>query len=118
MGYNVQCDNSGCRLFQYPELDLKNSKKPEDWEVICAECGKDIKSVTEFAKRSMAGMGQIKRAKTKQQAFAVKCVACKQEARPVLGTKNSLLCAHCNVELNLSGPFKQSLLVILGAHKS
>ncbi len=114
MGFTIQCDNKGCRQYQEPELDLKGSDNPNDWDVLCSECGQPIKAATYFAKVQMRHMGQIYRPKQQQQAFVVKCGECQKEGRPRLGTGDSLLCFHCGKEhKSLAAPFKQMLLTIL-----
>lgn len=114
MGFTIQCDNKECRQYQEPELNLKDSKDPNEWEVMCSTCGLVINSVTYFAKVNMRHMGQIYRPKSKQQAFCVKCASCSKEGRPSLGENNSLLCFHCGEEhSSLGAPFKQMLLTFL-----
>jgi hypothetical protein len=114
MGFTIQCDNKGCRQLQEPELDLKDSKNPDEWDALCSECGLPIKSATYFAKVQMRHMGQLYRPKQQQQAFVVKCADCSKEGKPTLGAGNSLLCFHCGKEhTSLGAPFKQMLLTIL-----
>jgi hypothetical protein len=114
MGFSMQCDNKGCRQYQDPELDMKDSQNPNEWEALCAECGLAITSATYFAKVQMRHMGQLHRPKKQQQAFVVKCGACNKEGRPRLGAGSSLLCFHCGGEhTSLGGPFKQMLLTML-----
>ena len=84
MGFTIQCDNKGCMKMQEPEVDTKDNKDPNKWDVLCAECHLPIQSVTYFAKVQMKSMGQIRRAKPQQQAFVVKCGTCLKEGKPKL----------------------------------
>jgi NMD protein affecting ribosome stability and mRNA decay len=112
MGFNIQCDNKGCHKYQEPKLDVETN------EALCDECGEPIKSVTIFAKTQMRHMGQIYRgAEKKQQAFAVTCKACNKHGRPKVANQKDLMCAFCGVELELAGPFKQTLLTFLNIGK-
>lgn len=98
----IYCDRKGCGKDQEPLLDVSTN------EVICSECGGEIKSVTSFTKVQMKSMGQIKRAEKKQQAFAVKCQGCNRMAAPNISLENKILCSMCSVEiLNLPKPFEQ-----------
>ena len=102
MGFLIYCDNKGCGKDQEPVLD------PTTGDVYCTECGKVIKSVTEFAKRQMKSMGQVKRDSKKQQAFSVKCQTCKKENPPKIDDKNKIVCSFCDSELtDLPKPFQQ-----------
>ena len=117
------CDNKGCRKEMTPVID-KNTN-----EVFCTECGQTINSLTEFAKRQMVTLGQVRRAEKRKQAWSVKCESCQKEGPPVLnkdGEKNEkgllvgdkLLCSYCKVELtNLNKPFAQIILTNLKAQR-
>ncbi len=98
MPFNIQCDNKGCCKQQQPLLNVSTN------EVICSECDKPILNVTDFTKRQMKQMGQISRGAKKQQAFSVKCNHCNKDGQPVLNDEKAM-CAFCNKEINLSGPF-------------
>lgn len=119
MGFRTFCDNKGCRKENEPVLDKQTG------EVICTECNQPINSMTEFAKRQMISLGQVRRSEKKKQAWSVKCEKCEREGPPKLnkeGEKDNnnqpvvkLHCTYCNAELtNLNQPFatmiKQNLL--------
>ena len=94
----VYCNNKGCGKEQEPLLDVSDN------EVYCSECGGNIKEVTVFAKTQMRSMGQIKRERRVQQAFAVACSPCKLAATPMLIDKK-LCCPKCKTEhTNISKP--------------
>lgn len=102
MGFLVYCDNKGCGKDQEPTLDVHSN------EVYCSECGKTIKSITDFAKRQMKVLGQIKRESKKQQAFSVKCGVCKKENPPKINQSNEIVCSFCDAVLSdLPKPFQQ-----------
>lgn len=112
MGFNIQCDNKGCHKYQEPKLNVETN------EALCDECGQPIKSVTKFAKTTMRSLGQIYRGAEKQkQAFAVQCKACNKHGRPKVVNGKDLACVHCGAELELAGPFKQTLLTFLNIGK-
>jgi hypothetical protein len=103
MGFRIFCDNKGCGKDNEPVLDKDTGS------VLCTECGKEIKSITDFAKRQMVALGQIRRTEKKRQAWAVKCDSCKKEAQPKL-ENNKLICSACNKELtNIAKPFMEIL---------
>jgi DNA-directed RNA polymerase subunit RPC12/RpoP len=123
MGFRTFCDNKGCRKEMEPVLDKQTN------EVYCTECGKTINSLTDFAKRQMVVLGQIRRADKKKQAWSFKCVECQKEGPPKLnkeGEKDAkglpigdkLLCSYCEHELtNISKPFAQIILTNLRAQR-
>lgn len=92
------CDNKGCMKEQIPLLDESSNA------VICAECNRPIKTVTEFAKRQMKSLGQMLRKKKSRSAYAVKCPSCSIESTPVI-IDDELACSSCSSKLNLSKPF-------------
>ena len=114
MGFAVQCDNHGCREYQEPQLDMKDSQDPTKWVVICSECQKPIKSVTYFTKVQLRHMGQILKQHQQRQSFSVKCDYCGKIGRPKLGIDNVILCFDCGKEhTNLTSQFKKMLLNLL-----
>lgn len=86
------CGNKGCGKTQEPLLDKETN------EVYCSECGGVIVGITEFAKKSMLGMGQIKKTAKKTEAFMIKCASCSKTAQPLLKS-NKLMCGECKEEL-------------------
>ena len=123
MGFRTYCDityvedgkEGKCREEMEPTID-KNTQ-----EVFCA-CGRKMTNqncVTEFAKRQMLAMGQVRRDEQKRQAYSVKCSNCQKENPPALAKDNStLLCPLCNAELSqLNKPFAQLIRDNLRAQK-
>lgn len=88
MPFLMFCDNKGCGKDQEPLLDLS------DDQVYCTNCGNAIKQVTPFAKTQMRALGQIKRTKKAQSAFAIACEDCKTVSQPILQNEK-LACPHC-----------------------
>lgn len=123
--FQIQCNNKGCWEYQKPVLDIvKNDDGEVNYTkslVICSECGKSIDSVTEFSKRAMRGLGQIKRSSSPKKAFAVECQKCNQKDQPVLmekqkGKPQEVSCPHCAAPHDkLPAPFKQTVIQFLGS---
>lgn len=100
MPFMINCDNKGCMKSQEARLDIKNNS------VLCAECGKEIKNITSFAKTQLKSMGQTIKNTQEKQMFAISCPSCELKAKPVL-TGESFTCPGCKKELtNISEPFK------------
>lgn len=97
MPFSVWCDNKGCMKYQSPALDTDTN------QVLCTECDREIKSITDFAKRQMKGLNQIVKKKA-QSSFAVKCQKCNKQGTPVL-IDDEFCCGACQSVLNLSAPF-------------
>lgn len=91
MAFLIQCDNKGCGQLTDALLNTETN------DVECSDCGKTIKNVTDFTKKSMKSMGQVKRADTKK-AFTVKCQSCKKLSPPKMENKK-LVCVHCDKEI-------------------
>lgn len=98
----IYCDNKGCGKEQEPLLNTSTD------EVECSECGKVINNVTSFTKIQMKSMGQIKRAKKVQQAFAHACIKCNHTAQPKL-VNDKLLCAGCGYEFIFNKIYTNSI---------
>lgn len=123
MGFRTFCDNKGCREEMEPVLDKQTG------EAICTKCNKPINSLTDFAKRQMVSLGQVRRAERKKQAWSFKCGSCEREGPPELspvGEKNDegkvlperLVCSYCKSNLeNISKPFAQMVLTNLKAQR-
>jgi len=102
MGFLVYCNNKGCGKEQEPLLDVSDN------EAYCSECGGKV-NVTVFAKSQMKALGQVKRERRVQQAFAIKCEPCKLASTPML-VDNKLCCPKCKTEhANLSKPMQSAV---------
>lgn len=109
----IYCNQKGCGKDQEPKLDITTN------EVICSECGKSITNVTEFAKKTMKTLGQIKRHEKKQQAFSVKCNTCNKENPPKINEKKLIVCSLCDQELtHIPKPFQQVIRNFFTTQKS
>ena len=97
----MPCTNKGCGKTMSPILDVNSN------EVICSDCQREITNVSSFAKAQMKSLGQVK--KDSKKSFAVKCISCGKETRPI-ELNNDLVCGSCKKPLsNISEPFKQML---------
>lgn len=98
MPFMTYCTNKGCGKQMEPYLD------PKDDKVYCAECDRELPTITHFAKIQMKSFKQFKQKKS--MSFAVKCKNCGKEDRPKL-VKDDIVCAACNKpHTHLSEPFK------------
>lgn len=103
MSFLMNCDNKKCGVLQEPLLDKDTN------QVFCSECGEEMKTVTQFAKKSMLTMGQIKRVKRKQSAFPVICAECNKQSQPKLVGK-VLVCPDCGAQhKHLSPPIAHAI---------
>lgn len=94
----LTCTNRGCMKTTSDSL-LDEATN----EIICSECGKVIEGITDFTKRSMKGMGKVKKTQSKT-SYAVDCPGCHRQGQPII-IKNAICCYHCKAALNLSNPF-------------
>jgi len=111
--FMLNCSNKGCFKQNAHVLDKSTNK------IICIDCGKEVTGITDFTKRQMVAVGQIRRNEQKKQAWAVKCEACQKEAPPVLDKAGKdLLCGSCNKVMDkLAKPFAQMIKENLRAQK-
>lgn len=103
MVFLINCDNNGCNKTTEAKLDTSSN------QVICLECGKEIKSVSQFAKSQMKSLGQVLKASNKQKAFAMKCDKCGDTDVPVR-QENKIVCAKCKADLKISAHFEKLLI--------
>jgi len=97
--FRIYCTNKGCGKENEAVLNTENN------EVECIECGKNI-TVPHSTKISMKGLGQIKRTKKSEKAFAVECKKCNKVCVPSVDQNNKIICSNCkNVLDNISAPF-------------
>lgn len=89
MSFLSNCTNKGCYKLTEPVLDKATRK------VYCVECGGEMTGITDFAKRSLETLGQIRREGMKREAFSVECEGCKRIGVPVLQKNGTLACPHC-----------------------
>jgi hypothetical protein len=90
MGFYINCDNKGCREYMEPKLDIQTNI------AYCDECGKEVKSITQFAKTQMRQLGQILKNKVTQTAFSIQCNNCKTMCVPIINKDNTVQCSQCN----------------------
>lgn len=108
MPFVIQCDNKGCHREQEPLLDVDTN------QAICSECNNPITNITDFAKRQMKALGQIKKSK-KEQPFAMQCMSCKKINRPSI-IDDKIFCPACTKEITTAS--RQFIAVLKEALKN
>lgn len=99
----LTCDNNGCMKQSEAKLDT------ETLEVICQECHKPIKNVTEIMKRVLKGSGQVVRGDTKK-TFMMACMQCHANRQVVLDENNNTVCKICGFEIKVYPTMKQDMI--------
>ncbi|HET8792659.1 MAG TPA: hypothetical protein VFM31_02610 [Nitrososphaeraceae archaeon] len=98
MPFMTHCTNKGCGKQMEPYID------PKDDKVYCADCDRELTTITHFAKIQMKSFKQFKQ--KKGMSFAVKCKNCGKDERPKI-VKDDIVCPACNKpHTHLSEPFK------------
>lgn len=105
MPFMTNCTCKGCYKLTEPVLDKKTRK------VFCVECGGEMEGITDFTKRSMESMGQIKRAGMKREAFSVECTSCQKIGVPELMKNGKLQCPHCRAQHMKMSPIVERSIV-------
>lgn len=109
MGFLITCDNKGCFETMEPLLN-KNTD-----QVFCTACGKEIKSVTYFAKVQMRSLGQTMNNQKTSQAFSVRCTHCGTVAQPTVAADGRIHCSACKSHLSdLAAPFAHTIRQMVG----
>jgi len=105
MAFRTFCDNKDCRKEMMPVIDRDTN------EVFCTECGLAVNTVSDFMKRQMVQLNQVRRDDRRQLAYSVKCSKCNKEGPPILDEKGKeLLCSYCKEQMvNISKPFAEVL---------
>ena len=101
----ILCDNKGCMQQSNALLN------PETLEVICQECGKSIKSITEPMKRTLKSFGQVLRVDTRK-AFMMACKNCNANREVILDDKNNTMCRICKSEIKVHAAMRQAILEV------
>ena len=92
MAIFLECDNKGCFKSNAALLDKTTN------EVMCAECGKEIKSISPFMKNQLRFSGQCKKSiKTEYKV----CKHCNKEVVPII-KKDQAYCGSCGKNLEIS----------------
>ena len=102
MAFLLNCDNKGCNKVSEAKLDVNSN------QVICSECGGEIKNVSSFAKNQMKALGQTMKSAAKQKPYAVKCGNCDETDTPKL-ENNKIVCVKCGAPSKMSAPFEKML---------
>lgn len=123
MGFSIICEKKGCGKSIEPLLDPETNKVYCPCDDMC-----EITQLTDFAKRQMVSLGQLKNKTKERKAFSIKCPGCLREATPKLKTDirdekgllqpSQLHCPYCDAQhVHLSPPFAQVLKENLAAQK-
>ena len=102
----ISCDNKGCMQSTNALLDTSNMT------VVCANCGKVIKTVSEPMKRTLKSFGQILRTEEKK-AFMMACKNCNANREVVLSQDSqTTVCKVCHSEVKVHAAMKQAIMEI------
>lgn len=85
----ITCDNKGCFKLSNALYD-KDSK-----DVLCQECGKDIKSISDSMRRTLLSFGQVVRT-TSNKGFMMACKKCNANRQVVMDQDKNTLCKQCH----------------------
>jgi len=106
----LTCTNKGCYKTTSDSLLDADSN-----EIICSECGREIKGISPFTKRSMIGLKKASKSATK--SYSVKCNKCLRSGQPEY--KNGIfVCFNCGEELQLTQYFKKLFIEYKATNKS
>jgi hypothetical protein len=98
----LTCNNKGCYKTTSDSL-LDEATN----EIICSECNQPITNISDFTKRSMKGLGFVKKEQGKP-AFSIDCKECGRRGQPIF--KNKVPCCFmCKKELKLTDQFIKML---------
>lgn len=99
MSFTITCGIKGCGKLMQPYIDPNTDK------VHCSICDGELSQVTPFVKHQLKMNKKYRPKKT--IPFAVKCVKCGREDRPILLNDKDIICPSCKQpHTNLSEPFK------------
>ena len=105
MGFLICCDNKGCGQSTEALLNTKTNMAH------CTECGKEIQSVTHFAKVTLKSMGQTMKSVKTNKSFSINCPECGVQDQPTVNRNGAIICNHCNndVSSKLSPPMAHAI---------
>ena len=95
----VWCNNKGCGKENEATIDKTTG------DVYCAACDRVITGVSSFTKATLKSLGQTKQ--NVKEAFAMKCVSCKNEQLPGLNKDGKFVCRKCQKEMSVGKTFDQ-----------
>jgi len=98
----IACDNKGCMEQTDAKLNV------ESLDVICTECRKPIRNVSEMMKRVLKSSGQIVRDESRQ-AFMMACMACNANRKVVLNKQGKTVCNVCKSGINVHPAMKLAI---------
>lgn len=101
----LKCDNKGCCKDSEALLDVAKN------QVICQECGQQIKNISDTMKRVLKNSGQIIRSAAKK-AFMMGCTSCKANREVVFDESTNTVCKVCGAEIKVHPAMKQAMMEI------
>ena len=101
----IACDNKGCMQQSNALLNVTTL------EVICGECGKAIKGISEPMKRTLKSFGQVLRTE-ERKAFMMACKSCNANREVVLDNENNTVCKVCNSAIKVHAAMKQAIMEV------
>ncbi len=99
----ITCDNKGCLKQTDAQLNV------EALEVMCLECKRSIKNISETMIRVLKSSGQIIRDMDKK-AFMMACRDCNANRAVVLNDSNQAVCSICKSSINVHPAMKQAMM--------
>ena len=90
----ITCDNRGC-LTQTNALLNVDTK-----EVMCTDCKRPIRNISETMKRVLSSSGQIVRDE-ERRAFTMGCKNCNANRQVVLNDRDDTVCSVCGNVINV-----------------
>ena len=99
----INCDNKGC-------MQATNAKlKIDTLEVICQECKKPIRNISETMKRVLKSEGHIIRDE-QRKAFTMGCRPCAANRQVVLDDDDNTVCNICASPIGVHPAMKQAIV--------
>ena len=102
MAFSTNCTQRGCGKWVEPLLDLRDNL------IYCPVCNKTISNISDFTKRQLKSLGQVRTPAKK--AFSIHCIKCKKDTLPKLDGSNKLICAWCNAILTNVNKFFEDMI--------
>lgn len=99
----IMCDNKNCMKSNDAKLNS------ETLEVICQECKRPIRNVSDTMKRVLKSSGQIVRDE-QIKAFMMGCKSCNANRQVVLDDKDNTVCSVCMKPINVHPAMRQAIV--------
>lgn len=96
----IECKTRGC----LQQTEAKYDKEAD--QVICDACGNSISDVSRYAKKALAGIGQVVRHKARP--FQSLCKSCNKN-RSLYVSEEKAYCKTCGTQVVITPAFLQGL---------